>query len=140
MEISRTTIRSNRAGVAGGGIFSWGTGRILDSSFTADFAFRGGAIDLDITGEVTITGTTIADCGGDYDAAVYVERGTARLNNCTIVGNGQAGVIVEAGVLELRNSILALNVNHFDDPPPERDCSAPSRRSATISSVSRRTA
>jgi hypothetical protein len=125
MEISRTTIRNNRAAVAGGGIFSWGSGKILDSSFTADSAFRGGAIDLDITGEVTITGTTIADCGGDYDAAVNVERGTARLNNCTIVGNSQAGVIVEAGVLELRNSILALNVNRFDDPPPERDCFGP---------------
>ena len=51
--------------------------------------------------------------------------GTAHINNSTIADNTQAGLTVDGGAVELRNSILAFNFDRFDDPPIEKDCFGP---------------
>jgi hypothetical protein len=121
LTISRSTVSLNGAD-GFGGLLVGGTAVIADSEISDNGGlFSGGGIGTQ--GDTTITNTTIARNRASLErgGGVYVLGGVLRLTNVTVADNlvdslvGSAGgLLVEAGSVQLQNTILARN---FSRPP-----------------------
>jgi hypothetical protein len=125
-QISRVTIRNGRGAGSGGGIENDGVLTLTDSTVSGNettMSFGGGIAN---GGTATLTNVTVSgnrsagDSGGiDNDGA------SMTLNNVTVSGNtagtgSGGGIHRESGQLNIRNSIIAGNVDTGGENP---DCS-----------------
>jgi hypothetical protein len=132
LHVVRSTIAQNFSGDAAGGLFASGTTTIRDSAIThnsAGFSVGGG---LAVSGDITITNTTIALNGAPVGGGLRVStlptgQAIVRLTNVTIADNrssdGGGGLRVEAGAtVLLQNTIIARNTDFGAPNPP--DCAS----------------
>lgn len=125
--IVRSTIRNNRAEGQGGGIENWGSTRIVSSTVSGNRASgRGGGIwndrNLTVTNS-TISGNRTDDGGGGIGGQTNEAGDRTLLVNSTIarnvadadqsdtVGDDGGGLLNVAGLVVLRNTIVADNVD-----------------------------
>ncbi len=118
--ISRSTISKNKSG-AGGGISAGGMTTITDSTIAQNTSTgTGGGIKGQASLGLTVRNSTIANNKAQTDGGgISVATGNATLNNVTIArnradtdgsgGGDVAGGISAAGVVNIANSIIALN-------------------------------
>jgi hypothetical protein len=110
------------AGSAGGahiyhasGLLTITNSEFFDGRATSDFGnASGGAIHI-AGGDVTVTNTIFADNVGR--GAIYIERGSLRITNCTFLRNGRGALYVDGGtVCVSRNTIF---LDGFGNPDPD---------------------
>jgi hypothetical protein len=118
-------------GAVGGGAFeNDGTATIQNSTISANSADTGGGILNH--GTMTVTNSTIANNFTDVLLGGGIANtGTLKITNSTISGNraatnlnGGGGGIFNQGILELQNTIVALNTT-TGQPNPAPDCLGP---------------
>jgi hypothetical protein len=119
-----TTLRANRA-PNGGGLYNAAGGQatLLASlvSTNASTAGWGGAIYN--LGTLTLQNTTLSGNSGDNNTGggLY-SQGTATLRHATISNNDGGGYAINAGTLNLSNSVIAGNRNYNFLTDPQANC------------------
>jgi hypothetical protein len=104
-----------------GGLANYSLATVTGSTFLNNHgtAYSGGAI-INLAGELTITGSTIAGNRAEQSGGVAVTGGEVSITNSTISGNVAeyqgGGIYYQAGVLEVTNSTIAFNATTLSFP------------------------
>lgn len=120
LTVTDTEFRDNGALVGGGALYIGGTGLLSGvtlsgnsvNSFSAASATGGAILNL---GELTLTGSTLADNRAASDGGAIRNAGNLTIGSTTIAGNtsdGLGGGISSLGPLEIFNSTISGNTAH----------------------------
>jgi hypothetical protein len=110
--VSDSTITSNSAGYYGGGIFSYGTLSISGSTISNNSAARGGGIRAE-QGTLSISGSTISNNSAGEGGGISNGYGTTTISDSTITSNsagGQGGGVLNVyGTTTVSGSTISNN-------------------------------
>lgn len=116
--ISNTIVRDNTfgdpcclGGGGGGGIFHAGGTLTLNNSSVSENVILGGFSGSGIytNGTIVLNNSTVSSNRGGNGEGIYTFVGGIALNNSTISGNEGYGIANQAGIVTLKNSIIAGN-------------------------------
>jgi hypothetical protein len=127
--INRCNISNNTSNRTSGGVFlAGGSGSISNSTISGNVAgLQGGGI-FDSDGLLNLTNDTIDGNTGTLGGGIFYQDGSdakpLTLNNVTITGNRATshggGLFRNTGIVNLKNSIIALNTSDIDFAPDIR--------------------
>lgn len=120
--LTDSTVRRNYAEAGGGGVHSWVGSLSLVRSTVADNRTEnhGGGIFFSSPGTLEVTSSTLTgNVAAGYGGGLGTDEGTSNLRSVTIdrnLANGGGVARLEAGTVNLSNTILAGNHDPVSDP------------------------